>query len=378
MTTTIEHRLLTPGALARTLDIRDLTDPAQGLHALQELIDALEETLRAAWGCRSIRQRTSPLVSVADNYDRLHYSADAVTRDARYSRYVAPGWLLRTHTTAMIPPLLRTLAAARHEHDVLLVCPGLVYRRDAIDRLHTGEPHQLDLWRVRSSAPLTTADLLDMVSRVVGAVLPEHTHRLIPATHPYTTDGSQIDVRAGDEWVEIGECSIALPALLDESGLDSAQWSGLAMGLGLDRILMLRKGVTDIRLLRADDVRVASQMRDLEPYRAVSMQPPVRRDLSIAVAPDTTVEELGDRVREAMGAAAISLESLDVLSETPYDELSAAAVTRIGIRPDQKNVLLRLVIRHPTRTLTAAEANVLRDDVYAAIHQGEAWQWAAR
>jgi len=150
------------------------------------------------------------------------------------------------------------------------------------------------------------------------------------------------------------------------------------MGLGLDRILMLRKGITDIRLLRSEDERVAAQMRDLNAYRPVSTQPAVCRDLSIAVDGETTIEELGDRVREAMGDAATSLESLDVLSETPGADLSAAAVARIGIRPDQKNVLLRLTIRHPTRTLTADEANELRDAVYAAVHQGDVWQWATR
>lgn len=379
MTTTLNHRLLSPDDLARALDIRDLTDPAQGRHAMQDLVDALVDGLRATWGCRTVRQRTNPLVSVADNYDRLHYSDGAVTRDARYSRYVAPGWLLRTHTTAMIPPLLRSLAAARHDQeDVLLACPGLVYRRDSIDRLHTGEPHQLDLWRVRIGAPLTTGDLHTMVDGIVAAVLPGRDHRVIPAEHPYTTDGLQIDVRDRDGWVEIGECGLALPALLAEAGLDATRWSGLAMGLGLDRMLMLRKGVDDIRLLRVEDTRVAAQMQDLEPYRSVSSQPPVRRDLSVAVGRDATVEDLGDRVRGAMRDAVSSLEALEILSQTSYDELPVAAIERMGVRPDQKNVLLRLVIRHPIRTLTAAEANALRDTVYAAVHEGDVSEWAAR
>jgi phenylalanyl-tRNA synthetase alpha chain len=81
--------------------------------------------------------------------------------------------------------------------------------------------------------------------------------------------------------------------------LDAEQWSGLAMGLGLDRILMLRKGIDDIRLLRSVDARVTRQVLDLTPYRAVSSQPAIRRDLWIAVDADDTPEQLGDRVREA-------------------------------------------------------------------------------
>jgi phenylalanyl-tRNA synthetase alpha chain len=108
-----------------------------------------------------------------------------------------------------------------------------------------------------------------------------------------------------------------------------------------------------------------------------SSQPAVLRDLSIAVALDRTAEELGDRVREAMGGDANTLEALEVLSETATGSIPAEAAARIGSGPDQKNVLLRPVIRHPTRTLTAAEANRIRNAVYAAVHEGNAWQWAA-
>jgi len=65
------------------------------------------------------------------------------------------------------------------------------------------------------------------------------------------------------------------------------------------------------------------------------------------------------------------------VAETPGERLPPQAIDRIGLLPGQKNVLLRLVLRHPTRTLTAAEANCLRDRVYAAVHEGSAHQWAS-
>ena len=149
------------------------------------------------------------------------------------------------------------------------------------------------------------------------------------------------------------------------------------MGIGLDRALMLRKGIDDIRLLRSTDERIATQLRDLEPYRPVSAQPAVRRDLSIAVAAETTAEELGDRVREALGRRADAVEAVVVVAETPAAALPQAAVERLGIASGQKNVLLRVVLRHPSRTLTDAEANTLRNDVYRAVHEGSTDQWAA-
>ena len=75
------------------------------------------------------------------NYDRLGYPAEAITRDTRYTRYVDPGHMLRSHSSAMIPPALRRLSR-QPDGDVLLACPGIVYRRDAIDWQHTGTPHQ--------------------------------------------------------------------------------------------------------------------------------------------------------------------------------------------------------------------------------------------
>ena len=379
-------RILDAPAYRRALSLRDLTDAAAGPHAMQRLVADAVAVLSAAWRCPAIVHRHPPVVSVVDNYDRLHVAPDAVARDARYTRYVAPDLVLRTHTTAAIPGALRAIARAPYD-DVLLACPGVVYRRDAIDRLHAAEPHQLDLWRVRAGAPVGAADLEEMIARVLEALLPGRERRTVAAAHPYTRDGLQLDVRAGGArraggaerasgaWVEVGECGLALPAVLAEAGLDTERCSGLAMGLGLDRILMLRKGVDDIRLLRSSDPRIAAQMLDLAPYRPVSAQPPVRRDLSLAVAAEATAEELGDKVREALGPDAESVEAIELVAETPAGDLPPAATARLGIAPDQKNALLRLVLRHPTRTLTAEEANALRDRVYAALHEGTGHQW---
>jgi phenylalanyl-tRNA synthetase alpha chain len=362
-------------SVRRALSIRDLTDPSMGPHAMQEILRGCIDVLTRAWGAEARVCRASPIVSIADNYDALLYPRDGVARDARYTRYVCDTALLRTQTSAMIPPLLRGLAGAP-VGDVLLACPGVVYRRDRIDRLHTGEPHQLDLWRIRSGAPLSLGDLTEMIACVVATALPGRDWRIEPAVHPYTTQGQQIDVRAGAEWVEIGECGLAHTELLIASGLDPQGWSGLAMGLGLDRILMLRKQIDDIRLLRSEDPRVASQMHDLAPYRRVSSMPPVRRDLSIVVSVNATSEELGDRVRAALGERARSIESIEVLEETSWASLPAAARARLGIAQDQKNVLLRIVVRDLARTLTHAEANALRDEIYAAVHEGPVSEWA--
>lgn len=363
--------VLDAAALRRALSLRDLSDPRHGPHAMQHVLGAIVSALEREWRCRVLVHRASPVVHVRDNYDRLGYPADGAARDARYTRYVSQTTVLRTQTSAMIPPLLDALSAGAID-DVLLVCPGLVYRRDQIDRHHVGEPHQVDLWRVSHRA-LDDADLDQMIATVVGAALPGRAHRTVEAEHPYTQRGRQIDALAGD-WVEIGECGLAHPDMLARA---SIRGSGLAMGLGLDRLLMLRKGIDDIRLLRSEDPRVAKQMLDLSPYRPVSSMPPIRRDLSIVVDAGRTLEELGDRAREALGDRTECVESIDIAAQTDYGALPVRARERLGIDPAQKNVLLRVVLRHPTRSMTHEEANVLRDLVYAAVHEGPHREWAS-
>jgi phenylalanyl-tRNA synthetase alpha chain len=161
---------LDPVQLRRDLGMQDLSDPVEGPHAIQILIGQAVEGLARAWNCEVRWCRGPRIVPVADNYDRLGYPAEAITRDARYTRYVDAGRMLRSHSSAMIPPALLRLARQRGG-DVLLACPGMVYRRDAIDWQHTGTPHQLDLWRITRRAMRGT-DLDQMIAVLLGALAP--------------------------------------------------------------------------------------------------------------------------------------------------------------------------------------------------------------
>jgi phenylalanyl-tRNA synthetase alpha chain len=358
--------------LRRDLGMRDLSDRAEGPHAIQILIGQAVEGLSRAWGCEVRPCRGPRIVPVADNYDRLGYPAEAITRDAHYTRYVDAGHMLRSHSSAMIPPALRRLARQPSD-DVLLVCPGIVYRRDAIDWQHTGTPHQLDVWRITQRA-MRDADMDQMIEILLGALAHHLPHRQQPRKHPYTLDGRQLDVYQDGRWVEVGECGLAHPRVLAAAGLHGR--SGLALGLGLDRLLMLVKHIPDIRLLRSGDPRITRQMLDLALYRAVSSMPPITRDLSVAVPEHDDEETLGDRVRDALGADTSCVEQVRVLSATAYRQLPASAIGRLGAKPGQKNLLVRVVLRDLEKTLTNETANALRDRIYRALHQGTEYQWA--
>ncbi|MFF0945345.1 hypothetical protein ACFYE2_14115 [Kocuria sp. CPCC 205300] len=359
---------LTSQDIAAALELRDLTDPDHGPHAMQLLLDTVVDDLTEQWGIPARWLRTSPLVPVGDNYDRLGFDSDAITRDARYSRYVSPTVMLRSHTSASIPWLLRTLDPSA-QVDELHVLPGLVYRRDSIDRTHVGEPHQVDLWRVSSMTSMSVEDLDGMLAVVVDAVLPGAQWRAVPADHPYTEAGRQLDVLIEGQWLELAECGLIAPALLTSCGLDPRVWSGLALGMGLDRALMLRKGIDDIRLLRAYDPRIKAQMNDLDRWRPVSTLPSISRDISIVIDADDD-ETLGDRIRAAILHRIDDIESVTVRARSSYDDLPESARARLGLTRHQVNALVRIVIRPLVHTLTDAEANELRDRMYLAVHQG--------
>ena len=368
------HPVLSPAQLERDLAIPDLSDPADGHHAIQLIIDAAVAALASAWGARcEIRWCRGPrIVSIADNYDHLGYDPADITRNARYTRYVDDRRMLRAHATALVPAGLRLLADDLAD-DVLLVCPGMAYRRDVIDWQHAGTPHQLDLWRI-SRRPLAGGDLDEMIGALLAAVVPGRASRQLSRSHPYTSGGRQVDVAMGGDWIEVWECGLAHPSVLGRAGLDG--YTGLALGMGLDRMLMLRKDIPDIRLLRSADPRVAGQMHDLQRYQPVSSQPAIRRDLSIAVDTTEDAETLGDKVREALGADADAAEDVAILSSTPCSELPAQAIARLGARSGQHNLLVRVVLRRLDRSITDDEANELRDRIYARLHAGERHQWA--
>jgi phenylalanyl-tRNA synthetase alpha chain len=349
---------------------------------MQQLLDDVVSALERLWDIPSETHRLNPLVATADNYDRLGYSPHDVTRDSRYSRHVSPTVMLRSHTSAGIPDLLDSLRGELGRYDRLHVLPGLVYRRDAVDRTHVGAPHQADLWRIKARGLLGPGDLQSMMAAVVEAVLPAAEHpgvqwRTASATHSYTAAGRQLDVLVTlpdgrREWLELAECGLVAAPVLRGSGLDPRRWAGLALGMGLDRALMLRKGMDDIRLLRSRNPEVQSQLRDLAPYRPVSLMPAIRRDLSLVLRDpaDADPEVLGDRARSALGAEADVLAALDIRAVTAAPELPRAAVDRLRMAPGDVNVLLRLVLQPLDRTLTDAQANLLRDRVYIALHQG--------
>jgi phenylalanyl-tRNA synthetase alpha chain len=216
-----------------------------------------------------------------------------------------------------------------------------------------------------------------MIAVVVETILPGHAYRCNETIHPYTMNGLEVEVQVGERWIEVLECGEIHPWLLNESNLPSQQWSGLAMGIGLDRLVMLIKQIDDIRLLRSSDPRIARQMLTLDPYEPVSNQPATHRDMSICVA-DLDMELLGDRVRDVLGERGDWVENVELIQASDYASVPEMARKRLGMSPGQQNLLIRVTLRSLGGSISKEDANRVYDLVYSELHEGTAGYFRAR
>lgn len=142
------------------------------------------------------------------------------------------------------------------------------------------------------------------------------------------------------------------------------------MGIGLDRSVMIRKSISDIRILRSKDDKISSQMSNLETYKPVSIYPAISNDISISVSKDINDELLGDKIRQLILDSDL-IEEIKIKSETDYDKLPLHVSERLGMDDTMKNVLIKVTLRSLDRTLTKDETNELIKDLYLKIHEGE-------
>lgn len=360
-------------ALNKYLAISDLTQ-SQKPHAIRMLYEKIEQYMRLTHPESEVGvYRKDPIVSVADNYDNLLIKKDNISRSSTYTHYVDEEHILRTHTSAHLPGILRELAERDDWDDVVILLPGLAYRRDVSDKKHVSEVHMLEMWRVvKNSArkKIVKNDLINVVEGVARTAAPGWKLRIVDSPHPYTNEGIEVNAVQGNHDIEILECGLIKEKILENAGLDPSRYSGWALGMGLDRLVMTLKGISDVRYLRSQNPKIAKQMEDLEPYREVSNKPAIVRDISYSVPSEYVEEDISSDIRDALGSKVDVLESVEILSETSYKELPENVRKRLGINSRQKNVLVRITLRHLEKSLTSEEANKIYKLIYSKINKG--------
>lgn len=260
----------------------DFTLPGRrrALGRLHPLTQVTEDIVRAF---RKLGFAVADGPEIEDEYhcfDALNTPADHPARDTQDTFYLdvgrasrlsqtsggaasetvtAPVLLLRTHTSSVQIRVMKS-----QPPPVRIIVPGRVYRRDNADATHNPTFHQIEGLYVDQG--VTVGDLKGTVEFVFKELMGREVRiRFRPHYFSYTEPSYEIDFtnvlvkKMGKDWLEIAGCGMVHPQVFENVGYDPEIWTGWAFGFGIERIAMLRYGITDIRLFYENDVRFLKQ-----------------------------------------------------------------------------------------------------------------------
>ncbi|MEI6373887.1 MAG: phenylalanine--tRNA ligase subunit alpha [Actinomycetes bacterium] len=193
-------------------------------------------------------------------FDALNIPPDHPARTMQDTFFVGSensGVVLRTHTS---PVQIRTML--ERTPPIYVICPGRVFRTDELDATHTPVFHQVEGLVVDEG--ITMAHLKGTLDHFATAMFgPEARTRLRPSYFPFTEPSAELDLwfpgaKGGPRWIEWGGCGMVNPRVLRACGIDTERYSGFAFGMGIERTLMFRHDVTDMRDMVEGDVRFTS------------------------------------------------------------------------------------------------------------------------
>jgi len=222
------------------------------------LTTAVEDTVRI-FSEMGVELATGPHIeNEKNNFDDLNIPPDHPSRDLQDTFWLRDqeGMLLRTHTTAHQVPYLR-----EHEPPVRMFSCGRVFRNERTDVTHEVQFYQVEGLMVDERGDVTMAHLKGALETYIRDFFgKDFTFRLRPGYFPFVEPGVEMDIQdANGKWLEILGAGMVHPNVLAHAGYDSETYAGFAFGAGLDRLVMLRHGIDDVRHLYNADVRFVNQ-----------------------------------------------------------------------------------------------------------------------
>ncbi|MDO7653102.1 MAG: phenylalanine--tRNA ligase subunit alpha [Porticoccus sp.] len=198
------------------------------------------------------------------NFEALNIPAHHPARAMHDTFYVNENTVLRTHTS---PVQIRTMES--QEPPIRIICPGRVYRCDS-DITHTPMFHQVEGLVVDKNVSM--ADLKGTIDQFLKAFFEEDLPvRFRPSYFPFTEPSAEVDIQCTNcqgkgcrickntGWLEVMGCGMVHPNVFAHCNVDANEYSGFAFGMGVERLAMLRYGVTDLRLFFENDLQFLRQ-----------------------------------------------------------------------------------------------------------------------
>ena len=256
-------------ALDKRLDAEwlDLTLPAPGpragsLHPITQIQMEIED-LFVSLGFMVL---DGPEVETEyHNFDALNIPPEHPARDSQDTFWLTDGNLLRTHTS---PVQVRGME--RFPPPLRMIAPGRAFRNESVDASHEHTFYQLEGMMI--DRDVSVAHLLYFMKTLLKEIFRrEVTVRLRPGFFPFVEPGFELDIQCvicggsgcpvckQSGWVELLPCGLVNPNVLRIIGINTEKWNGFAFGLGLTRLVMMRYGIDDIRLLQSGDLRFLQQ-----------------------------------------------------------------------------------------------------------------------
>jgi phenylalanyl-tRNA synthetase alpha chain len=223
-----------------------------GRHPVSRAMNRIEKIFRnAGFGVRSGPEIEDDF----HNFTALNFPENHPARALHDTFFFPNGDLLRTHTS---PVQIRSMV--EEGVPIRIIAPGRVYRCDS-DQTHTPMFHQVEGLVIDRGVSL--ANLKAVLHQFVESYFERDAELRFRASYfPFTEPSAEVDILWGEgKWLEILGCGMVHPNVLEAAGVDSEEFTGYAFGMGVERLAMLRYGVTDLRTFFENDLRFLRQFR---------------------------------------------------------------------------------------------------------------------
>ena len=297
------------------------------------------------------------IITVDQCFNLLNTPADHPSRKETDTYYLDDTHILRTQTTAFWSFYLKdkeVLERLERDGEVKALSPGIVYRKDEIDKSHFPAFHQIDglLICKKSKKIITQKDLKDVqVDLAKGIFGKDIEYKFIDDTFPYTIESLEMDIKFNGEWMEVNGAGLVNPVVLKNFGLDPEIYNGWAFGFG-ERLAMIKMDIPDIRIFWSEDPRITSQFKDINSkYTEVSKYPEISRDISFIIDKNINLNNYYEIVRDFADNLIEEVKLIDT-----YEDKD-----KFG--EDKKSYTFRIVYRSPERTLKNDEINEIQEKI---------------
>ncbi len=264
----LEIKMIEEKLIAETIDV-SLPGKKYNIGSKHLISQVIEEVEDIFLGLGYTVKEGPEVESDLYNFEMLNLPKDHPARDMQDSLYISEELLLRTHTS---PVQIRSLLENKNQEPMKIICPGKVYRKDDDDQTHSHQFTQIEALVVDDKVSLADlkGTLLFIAKKLFGE---EREIRLRPSYFPFTEPSVEVDVTcykcggAGCSmcgqtgWIEILGAGMVNNNVLKAAGYDPNVFQGFALGMGVERIAILKYGIDDIRAFYTNDLRFNKQFR---------------------------------------------------------------------------------------------------------------------